>query len=78
MISWDFFSVANNLGDSVAFNLESDIAKRLAEIETTLLTHDAALRELYETIRPLLMPPEEPSRRQIGFGPRLLMHFIDI
>src|SRR5271165_109487 len=24
MISWDFFSVANNLGDSVAFNLESD------------------------------------------------------
>jgi hypothetical protein len=24
MISRDFFSVANNLGDSVAFNLESD------------------------------------------------------
>src|SRR5271157_3472205 len=23
MISWDFFSVANNLGDSVALNLES-------------------------------------------------------
>jgi hypothetical protein len=45
------------------------IAKRLAEIETTLLTHDAALRELYEAIRPLLMPPEELPRRQIGFGP---------
>src|SRR5260221_2365794 len=28
MISWDFFSVANNLGDSVAFNLESNIAPR--------------------------------------------------
>jgi hypothetical protein len=26
MISRDFFSVANNLGDSVAFNLESDTA----------------------------------------------------
>src|SRR5208282_251417 len=25
MISRDFFSVANNLGDSVAFNLESDM-----------------------------------------------------
>jgi hypothetical protein len=25
MISRDFFSVANNLGDSVAFNLESNI-----------------------------------------------------
>jgi ORF6N domain len=47
------------------------VSRRLAEIETTLLTHDAALRELYETIRPLLLPSEEPSRRQIGFGARL-------
>ena len=30
-----------------------------------------ALREVYETIRPLLMPPEEPARRQIGFGPQI-------
>ena len=29
MISRDFFSVANNLGDSVAFNLESDNRKGL-------------------------------------------------
>jgi hypothetical protein len=28
MISWDFFSVANNLGDSVAFNLESESTLR--------------------------------------------------
>ena len=28
MISWDLFSVANNLGDSVAFNLESDSGAR--------------------------------------------------
>jgi hypothetical protein len=31
MISRDFFSVANNLGDSVAFNLESDTTRRRAE-----------------------------------------------
>jgi hypothetical protein len=30
MISRDFFSVANNLGDSVAFNLESDTSAFLA------------------------------------------------
>jgi hypothetical protein len=52
-----------------ALSANDVIAKRLAEIETTLLTHDAALRELYEAIRPLLMPPEEPPRRQIRFGP---------
>jgi hypothetical protein len=31
-------------------------------------------REFYETIRPLMMPPEEPPRRQIGFGARLANH----
>jgi translation initiation factor IF-1 len=30
MISRDFFSVANNLGDSVAFNLESDILAHIS------------------------------------------------
>jgi hypothetical protein len=43
------------------------IAKRLAEIDNTLLTHDAALRELYQKIRPLLLPPPDPPRRKIGF-----------
>jgi hypothetical protein len=43
------------------------IAKRLAEIDNTLLTHDAALRDLYLKIRPLLLPPPEPPRRKIGF-----------
>jgi hypothetical protein len=35
MISRDFFSVANNLGDSVAFNLESD--SRTQELQSELL-----------------------------------------
>jgi hypothetical protein len=43
------------------------ILKRLAEIDQTLLTHDAALRDIYEKLLPLLTPPPEPPRPQIGF-----------
>jgi ORF6N domain-containing protein len=45
---------------------QADMARRLAEIEKTLIGHDAALRDLYNKIRPLLLPPE-PKRREIGF-----------
>lgn len=41
--------------------------KRLAEIDKTLLAHNGALREIYEKLRPLLAPPPEPPKRQIGF-----------
>jgi len=44
------------------------LAQRLAEVERTLLTHDAALRDLYQKLRPLLIPPPEPPRKSIGFG----------
>ncbi|MBI2438488.1 MAG: ORF6N domain-containing protein [Lentisphaerae bacterium] len=44
------------------------LAKRLAEVEKLLLTHDSALRDLYHKIRPLLLPPPEPSKTKIGFG----------
>jgi hypothetical protein len=43
------------------------ILKRLAEIDKTLLKHDTALREIYQKLLPLLAPPPEPPRRQIGF-----------
>jgi hypothetical protein len=43
------------------------VARRLAEIERVLLKHDGALRDLYEKIRPLLLPPPDPKRREIGF-----------
>ena len=43
------------------------ILKRLAEIDRTLLQHDAALRDLYRKLLPLLQPPPEPPRRRIGF-----------
>jgi hypothetical protein len=44
------------------------ILKRLAQIDKTLLLHDSALREIYEQLLPLLSPPPEPPRRQIGFS----------
>jgi hypothetical protein len=43
------------------------ILKRLAEIDKTLLIHDAALREIYQKLRPLLEPPPQPPRTDIGF-----------
>ena len=48
----------------------AELEKRLADIEKVLLSHDAALRDLYQKIRPLLLPPPEPPRKKIGFGVR--------
>ena len=41
--------------------------KRLAEIEKKLLVHDSSLRDLYDRIRPLLLPPSEKPKRRIGY-----------
>jgi phage regulator Rha-like protein len=43
------------------------LAQRLAEVEKVLLTHDSALRDLYQKIRPLLLPDVVPTKRKIGF-----------
>ena len=43
------------------------LAKRLAEVEKNLMFHDVALQELFEQIRPLLLPPPDPPRNPIGF-----------
>ena len=45
----------------------SAILKRLAEIDGTLLRHDAALRDIYRKLLPLLQPPPDPPKRRIGF-----------
>jgi hypothetical protein len=45
----------------------SAILKRLAEIDRTLLQHDAALRDVYQKLLPLLRPPADPPKRRIGF-----------
>lgn len=43
------------------------LEKRLAVIEKTLVSHDAALRDVIQKIRPLLLPPPDPPRKRIGF-----------
>src|SRR5438034_11283638 len=43
------------------------ILKRLAEIDKTLLMHDLALRDIYQKLRPLLEPPPQPPKPEIGF-----------
>ena len=49
---------------------DTSILRRLAEIDATLFSHDAALREMWREIRPLLAPPPEQPRRRIGFDVR--------
>ena len=44
-----------------------ELEKRLEQIEKILLVHDNALEDVYRQIRPLLLPPEEPPKKQIGF-----------
>jgi hypothetical protein len=53
------------LREHVAAN--TAILKRLAEIDRTLLRHDAALRDVYQKLLPLLQPPADPPKRRIGF-----------
>jgi hypothetical protein len=53
------------LREHVAAN--AAILKRLAEIDRTLLQHDAALRDVYRKLQPLLAPPFEAPKRRIGF-----------
>jgi hypothetical protein len=53
------------LRERVAAN--ASILKCLAEIDGTLLQQDAALRDIYRKLLPLLRPPPDPPRRRIGF-----------
>ncbi len=43
------------------------ILRRLAEIDKTLLDHDVTLREILQKLRPLLEPPPQPPKPEIGF-----------
>ena len=53
------------LREHVAAN--TAVMARLAEIDKTLLQHDAALRDVYRKLLPLLQPPADPPKRRIGF-----------
>lgn len=43
------------------------ILKRLAEIDRSLLQHDAALRDVYRRLQSLLVTPPDAPKRRIGF-----------
>jgi len=43
------------------------ILRRLAEIDRTLLQHDASLRDIYHKLLPLLQPAPVSPKRRIGF-----------
>jgi hypothetical protein len=45
----------------------ADILKHLAQIDKTLLQHDDALRVIWQELQPLLSPPPEPPKPEIGF-----------
>ena len=45
----------------------SEMDTRLSQIESILLVHDQSLSDIYEQIRPLLMPPDPPKKKQLGF-----------
>jgi len=49
------------------FLADATLETRLERIEKTLIGHDAALRDLYQKIRPLLLPAPEQPKRRIGF-----------
>jgi len=53
------------LREQVAAN--AAILKRLAEIDRTLLQHDASLRDIFRKLLPLLQPLPQPPKRRIGF-----------
>jgi hypothetical protein len=47
---------------------DASLEVRLEKIEKALLTHDTGLRDLYQKLKPLsLPPPDKPTRRRIGF-----------
>ena len=49
---------------------DATLEARLQKIEKTLLSHDSALRDVIQKLRPLLLPPPEPPKPRIGFHAR--------
>lgn len=49
---------------------QTEILKKLAQIDATLLKHDEALSIIWQELQPLLAPPPEPPKPEIGFHVR--------
>lgn len=50
-----------------ALAANQSVLRRLAEIDKTLLEHDAALRTLWSRLKPLLVSPPEKPAKEMGF-----------
>jgi hypothetical protein len=46
---------------------QSDVLKKLAQMDVKLLEHDDDLRVIWQELQPLLNPPPVPHKPQIGF-----------
>ncbi len=49
---------------------QSDVLKKLAQMDAKLLKHDDALRVIWRELQPLLSPPPSPPKPEIGFHVR--------
>jgi hypothetical protein len=49
--------------------VNSEILKRLAEIDNTLINHDKSLQVIRSELQPVLAPITIPPKRHIGFLP---------
>jgi hypothetical protein len=49
---------------------QAEILKKLAQMDAKLLKHDDALRVIWRELQPLLSPPPETPKKQIGFHVR--------
>ena len=49
-----------------ALALHKELAKKLEALERSIIHHDAQIRSIFDAIRRLMTPPEQPKRR-IGF-----------
>lgn len=61
-VVWAFIQMREQLAAN------SEVLRRLAEIDKTLLQHNARLRDIYWKPLPFLQPAPDPPRRRIGFG----------
>jgi hypothetical protein len=66
-VAMSIFIVRAFIQQREALSANDAILKRLAEIDQTLLQHNAALRDLYQKLMPLLQPPPAPEKPRIGF-----------
>jgi hypothetical protein len=49
---------------------QSEILRKLAQIDATLLRHDEALSMIWQELQPLITPPPEQEKPEIGFHVR--------